>query len=175
MCDQRCQRWCSIIHVPTVGNKSASLGLVEALGSYQARRSRNAFVDGAVGGIAATYVLVAMSIKSWIDGMVKQSKKGRRPKQPEPLPSWVRAVTLPFAHAAARQIDGDLASILDAFLDEITSDRPFRVLRALLDVLETPLRFTPTPDNHYVIEGPVYLGALYPIASDPNGVQCILV
>jgi hypothetical protein len=40
-------------------------------------------------------------------------------------------------------------------------------------VLETPLRFTPTPDNHYVIEGPVYLGALYPIASDPNGIRKI--
>lgn len=32
-------------------------------------------------------------------------------------------------------------------------------------------RFTPTADNHYVIEGPVYLGALYPIASDPNGIR----
>jgi hypothetical protein len=44
--------------------------------------------------------------------------------------------------------------------------------RKVLDaVLETPLRFTPTADNHYVIEGPVYLGALYPIASDPNGIR----
>jgi hypothetical protein len=42
------------------------------------------------------------------------------------------------------------------------------VLDALLD---TPLEFTPTPDNHYVVEGPVYLGGLYPIASDPSGIR----
>lgn len=44
-----------------------------------------------------------------------------------------------------------------------------KVLDALLD--ETPLKFTPTPDNHYVIEGPVYLGRLCRVASDPSGIQ----
>ena len=44
--------------------------------------------------------------------------------------------------------------------------------RKVLDaLLETPLKFTPTPDNHYVIEGPVYLGGLYPITSDPSGIR----
>ena len=31
----------------------------------------------------------------------------------------------------------------------------------------------PTLDNHYVIEGPGYLGGLYRIASDPSGTLAI--
>ncbi len=50
-----------------------------------------------------------------------------------------------------------------------TNPRPDSTGETVL--LETPLKFTPTPDHHYVIEGPAYLGALFPIESDPSGIR----
>ena len=48
---------------------------------------------------------------------------------------------------------------------------PQEARRALDALLDQPLKFTPTPDQHYVIEGPVFLGALFPKWSDPSGIR----
>lgn len=54
-------------------------------------------------------------------------------------------------------------------LRALTHRNPEEARRALEALLDEPLKFTPTPDKHYVIEAPVFLGALFPNSSDPSG------
>jgi hypothetical protein len=56
-----------------------------------------------------------------------------------------------------------------ADLRALTERNPQEARRAREALLDKPLRFTPTPDKHHVIEGPVFLGTLFPISSDPSG------
>jgi site-specific DNA recombinase len=54
-------------------------------------------------------------------------------------------------------------------LRSLTERNPAEARHALEALLDAPLRFTPTPDRHYVIEGPLHLGALFPNSCDPRG------
>jgi hypothetical protein len=52
-----------------------------------------------------------------------------------------------------------------------TRRNPEEALRAVEALLDEPLRFTPTPDKHSIIEGPVFLGTLFPDCSDSSGIR----
>jgi site-specific DNA recombinase len=69
-----------------------------------------------------------------------------------------------------RRMEKEARQRMESFQQLVQASPPEakRVLEALLD---KPLVFTPTPQNNYVIEGPVFLGALLPKSCDPSGIR----
>jgi hypothetical protein len=56
-----------------------------------------------------------------------------------------------------------------ASFQRLAAGKPAEARRVFEALLDKPLVFTPTPEKDYVIEGPVYLGALLPKSCDPSG------